>query len=43
MKSLIVIVFFLIATAYSQQVKFQEAGKTVENIADSIDNFIKKK
>lgn len=43
MKSLVLIAFFLITTVHSQQVKFQEASKTIENTTDSIDRFIENK
>lgn len=33
----------MMTTGYSQQLKFQEASKTVENTTDSIDSFIEKK
>jgi hypothetical protein len=39
MKSLVLIAFLLITTIYSQQVKIQEASKTVEKSADSIDRY----
>jgi CubicO group peptidase (beta-lactamase class C family) len=42
MKSSILITFFLITTVYSQQVKIQEANKTVDKSGDSIDRFIEK-
>lgn len=43
MKSLVILAFFMMTTGYSQQLKFQEASKTVENTTDSIDSFIEKK
>jgi CubicO group peptidase (beta-lactamase class C family) len=43
MKSSVIIAFYLMTTGYSQQLKFLEANKTLENAADSINSFIEKK